>query len=66
MTGDEHGGIIVVAEVSVTVETPRPAARAVIDEHWCMHAGCKRWGSFGFQTRKGTEWYCGEHRCDGY
>lgn len=49
-----------------TVETRRPPGKAVIDEHWCMHAGCKRWGSFGFATRYGTEWYCGEHRGDGF
>ncbi|YBV97121.1 hypothetical protein M1D80_09555 [Phyllobacteriaceae bacterium JZ32] len=35
-----------------------------ITEHWCMHPGCKAWGSFGFAGRYGVEWYCGEHRGD--
>ena len=33
-----------------------------IDDHWCMHPGCKLWGSFGYDERYGTVWYCGEHR----
>lgn len=48
---------------------PQPSAEAPailppksIDSHWCMHPGCRRWGSFGFDERYGTVWYCGEHR----
>jgi hypothetical protein len=37
---------------------------AGIIEHWCDHPGCKRWGCFGFPTRVGTSWFCGEHRGD--
>lgn len=32
----------------------RPLPAHGIDEHWCMHEGCKRWGSFGFDRRFGT------------
>ncbi|MBB2973929.1 hypothetical protein FHU14_004468 [Mesorhizobium sp. RMAD-H1] len=39
-----------------------PKTRPGIAEHWCMHPGCKAWGSFGFTGRYGVEWYCGEHR----
>ena len=28
-----------------------PSQRTGIVEHWCAHAGCKGWGSFGHQTR---------------
>lgn len=41
---------------------PKPHAAAEVDNHWCMHEGCRRWGSFGFVERYGTVWYCGEHR----
>ncbi|WP_407866604.1 hypothetical protein [Phyllobacterium phragmitis] len=37
-----------------------------IVEHWCMHPGCKAWGSFGFAGRYGVEWYCGKHRADAF
>lgn len=42
-----------------------PAAARRMEDHWCEHPGCKKWGSFGFTGRYGTEWYCGEHRGDG-
>ncbi|WP_334312007.1 hypothetical protein [Candidatus Phyllobacterium onerii] len=29
-----------------------------------MHPGCKSWGSFGFDKRRGQEWYCSEHKGD--
>ncbi|CAN7424413.1 hypothetical protein LJR231_002748 [Phyllobacterium sp. LjRoot231] len=52
-------------------ETPKPAypdhmekAPAGLFEHYCMHEGCKAWGSFGFDKRYGLEWYCGEHKSD--
>jgi hypothetical protein len=45
---------------------PEPQRKSVHEEHWCEHDGCKRWGSFGFDTRDGTVWYCGEHRLKDY
>ena len=39
-------------------------APAGLFEHYCMHEGCKLWGSFGFEKRYGQEWYCGEHKGD--
>jgi hypothetical protein len=33
--------------------------------HWCEHQGCKEWGCFGYETRYGTLWVCGEHRDEG-
>lgn len=33
-----------------------------MDEHWCMHNDCKRWGSFGFHGRYGQLWFCIEHK----
>jgi hypothetical protein len=36
---------------------------SVHHEHWCEHSGCKKWGSFGFATRKAEpRWFCMEHR----
>ncbi len=40
----------------------RPAYKMY--DHWCEHQGCRRWGSFGFQSRYGTLWFCGDHRRD--
>jgi hypothetical protein len=40
-------------------------ASAGLFEHYCMHQGCKAWGSFGFDKRYGLEWYCREHENDG-
>ncbi|GEC42182.1 Rieske Fe-S protein [Sinorhizobium meliloti] len=32
-------------------------------EHWCEHAGCKKWGSFGFALGKEEpRWFCAEHQ----
>jgi hypothetical protein len=39
-------------------------APAGLFEHYCMHPGCKSWGSFGFDKRDGLEWYCSEHKGD--
>jgi hypothetical protein len=39
-------------------------ALAGLFKHYCMHEGCKPWGLFGFETRHGLEWYCGEHPAD--
>ena len=36
-----------------------------MDEHWCMHNGCKKWGSFGISGRYGQLWFCGEHKSEG-
>jgi hypothetical protein len=40
-------------------------APAALFEHYCMHAGCKAWGTFGFEKRYGQEWYCSGHKLDG-
>ena len=50
---------------TVDPDQRRPMRPGVVNEHWCMHAGCARWGSFGYQTRYGTTWFCGEHRAEG-
>ncbi|UPT53420.1 hypothetical protein [Synechococcus phage Ssp-JY39] len=35
-------------------------------EHYCEHAGCKEWGSYGYQIGKRMpHWFCKEHRDDG-
>ena len=36
-----------------------------VEEHWCMHEGCKKWGSFGISGRYGQLWFCGEHKSEG-
>lgn len=28
----------------------------------CFHPDCTDWAPFGFNTRYGVVWYCGEHR----
>ena len=43
----------------------KPAKQEALYIHWCMHEGCKEWGSFGFAGRYGVEWFCFEHRDDG-
>ena len=50
--------------ITVTEVTASPAENGIY-EHWCMHEGCKRWGSFGYDRRFGTHWFCGEHKGDG-
>ncbi|MCX8279682.1 hypothetical protein OSJ77_05745 [Phyllobacterium sp. 0TCS1.6C] len=35
-------------------------------EHYCMHPGCGKWGSFGFANKFGQQtWFCHEHKSDG-
>jgi hypothetical protein len=59
MTGDDPNAIIVVDDAT------EPATPEKLDEHWCEHPGCKRWGCFGFQRGYNISWYCGDHREDG-
>lgn len=33
----------------------KPAKQEALYIHWCMHEGCKKWGSFGFNGRYGVE-----------
>ena len=49
-------------EIRPTLSEPRLLPAAGIDEHWCEYAGCQRWGSFGFDRRFGTVWFCRDHR----
>lgn len=44
-----------------------PQAPAGVHAHKCEHAGCDKWGGFGFSHGKTlpTVWYCMEHRGDG-
>ena len=49
----------------VVEEVTAPPAHTGIYEHWCTHEGCKQWGSFGYDRRLGTVWFCGEHKGDG-
>jgi hypothetical protein len=38
---------------------PRPAG---IFEHYCEHAGCGKWGGWGFtRAKQQTEWFCYGH-----
>lgn len=38
-------------------------ADGILVEHWRQHPGCKKWGSFGFDSGKGAiDWFCMEHR----
>ncbi len=43
----------------------KPAKQEALYIHWCMHEGCKKWGSWGFNGRYGVEWFCFEHKEDG-
>ncbi|MBB5091736.1 hypothetical protein HNQ68_002277 [Pseudochrobactrum saccharolyticum] len=43
----------------------KPAKQEALYIHWCMHEGCKKWGSWGFNGRYGVEWFCFEHKDDG-
>jgi hypothetical protein len=52
--------IIQASVTEVTIEARQ--APAGVWEHWCQHEDCKKWGSFGFSTRHGPVWFCGEHR----
>lgn len=42
----------------------KPAQSRIV-EHLCMSPNCNQWGSFGFDTRNGMKWYCGEHKSEG-
>ncbi len=35
-------------------------------EHWCRHDGCTKWGSFGKERGRETEWRCMEHLATDY
>jgi hypothetical protein len=59
MMGDDPNAFIVVAEAT------KPVVPRKLEDHWRFHAGCRRWGCFGFNGRKGTNWYCGGHRSEG-
>ncbi|CAN7293046.1 hypothetical protein LJR221_001414 [Agrobacterium tumefaciens] len=39
------------------------AGDGVIEEHYCEHPGCKKWGGFGFSRSKFEKphWWCAEH-----
>lgn len=60
--GDEMIIQVSVTQVAVVETTDTPAG---VVEHWCDHQGCKRWGAFGYSSRYGTAWFCGDHREDG-
>ena len=55
--------------MSETTQPTEAAAQtpAGVYEHYCQHAGCTKWGSFGFARNQRDEptWYCFEHRSDG-
>jgi hypothetical protein len=41
-------------------ETPRSAKG--INEHWCEHPSCKKWGGRGYARGKSQMvWFCFEH-----
>lgn len=39
------------------------AGDGIHENHWCEHAGCKKWGGFGFSRSKveKSSWHCWEH-----
>ncbi|SFB60034.1 hypothetical protein SAMN03159496_05623 [Rhizobium sp. NFR07] len=42
--------------------TAQPEAY-ILDEHYCQHHGCKKWGCYGFEeSRTVTFWYCAQHQ----
>jgi hypothetical protein len=42
----------------------QPAQNNAVD-HLCRHAGCNKWGSWGYDAGQGvSEWWCLEHRPD--
>jgi hypothetical protein len=44
-------------------DTPRSATG--VNEHWCEHPGCKKWGGRGYARGKSqTVWFCFEHCLD--
>lgn len=43
---------------SSTDERRTPAG---VQEHWCEHPGCTRWGGFGVQRGRVTAWFCYPH-----
>lgn len=50
---------------TVEVPFPRPLPASGIDNHWCEHTGCRRWGCFGYDRRGGVVWFCRDHREEG-
>ncbi|MFC5446353.1 hypothetical protein [Rhizobium halophytocola] len=36
----------------------------VHEEHYCQHDRCRKWGSFGYDRKSRTDWFCLEHRPD--
>ncbi len=39
------------------------AGDGILDEHYCEHSGCKKWGGFGYSRSKTemSSWHCWEH-----
>lgn len=39
------------------------AGDGVIEEHYCEHPGCKKWGGLGYSKSKVEKprWWCAEH-----
>lgn len=43
---------------------PRAVARVI--DHRCEHAGCTKWGGFGFgKPKQESHWFCYGHRAEG-
>jgi hypothetical protein len=44
---------------------PAAFAKSPSSHHACTHAGCDRWGAWGYDPGEGvTAWWCLEHRPD--
>lgn len=50
--------------MSIVTPAPLASGRDPVD-HLCRHAGCGRWGAWGYDGGEGvTGWWCLEHRPD--
>lgn len=54
-----------ISTLPADLKVVRPLPEHGIDNHWCEQPDCSRWGSFGFDQRGGTIWFCGQHCGEG-
>jgi hypothetical protein len=46
-----------------TQDSKTKSGDSVIEEHYCIHEGCNKWGGFGYSASAATAplWWCWEH-----